>query len=88
MFRKTGEESFRESGFMGWDDRSLGGSAQYANTTWYAFDWTFQLHRFLEFWAAWHLGLAGQFLLAGLGLYFYLRMLGIPFWAALPCAVA
>ena len=88
LFRKTGEESFRESGFMGWDDRSLGGSAQYANTTWYAFDWTFQLHRFFEFWTAWHLGLAGQFLLAGLGLYFYLRMLGIPFWAALPCAVA
>lgn len=88
LFRKTGEESFRESGYLGWDDRSLGGSAQYANTTWYAYDWTFQLHRFLEFWPAWHLGLWGQFLLAGLGLYFYLRSIRVPFWAALPCAVS
>lgn len=87
LFRKTGEESFRESGYMGWDDRSLGGSAQYANTTWYAFDWTFHLHRFFKIWTAWHLGLWGQFLLAGGGFYFYLRTLGVPFWAALPCAV-
>jgi hypothetical protein len=75
-YRMFAARSFLEDGYVGWNPLIFGGVAQYANTMGLYFDWTMQLHRFLRFWTAWHLGLITQFLLAGFGMIFLLKSRG------------
>jgi hypothetical protein len=71
--RQVAARSFKEDGFIGWDDLIHGGDPGYADTMSTYGDWTTQLHRFLSFWTAWHLGLAAQFFIAALGMFVFLR---------------
>jgi hypothetical protein len=73
VYRKLAERSFEQDGFVGWSNLIAGGSPIYAQTTAAFNDWTMQLHRFLDYWTAWHLGYMGQFLIAALGMLVFLR---------------
>lgn len=87
-YRLFAEQSFREDGYIGWNPMIFGGTPQYANTMGLYFDWTIQLHRFLSFWNAWHGGLILQFILAGTGMFLFLRSCGISSPIALIGALA
>jgi hypothetical protein len=71
--RHRAQRSFEQDGFIGWDDLAHGGYPDYADTMSTYSDWTTQLHRFLSFWTAWHIGLAAQFFIAALGMFVFLR---------------
>ena len=75
-YRIFAEQSFREDGYVGWNPLVFGGTPQYANTMALSFDWTIQLHRILPFWNAWHLGIYLQLVLAGAGMFLFLRSCG------------
>lgn len=79
--------SLREDGYIGWNPYGETGSPFHANTMALPGDWTMQLYRFFDFWTAWHLGLMGQFFLAGLGMIVLLRNRGIKPWSALVGAI-
>ena len=72
-YRLFAEKSFREDGYLGWNPRVFGGFAQYSDTMGLYFNWTMQMHRFLEFWQAWHIGFALEFLIAGCGMLCFLQ---------------
>lgn len=86
--QQVAERSFREDGFIGWDDLVHGGYPAYADTMSTYGDWTTQLHRFLSFWTAWHVGLATQFFIAALGMFVFLRSRRIGPGIALVGAIA
>lgn len=65
--------SYRSEGWVGWNPLIFGGVAQHANTMSLPYEGFQQLHRFLDFWPAWHLSKLGQFFLAGLGMLVFLR---------------
>jgi hypothetical protein len=87
-YREIAARSFEDDGFIGWNDLIHGGNPAYANTMAAFGDWSMWLHRFLDFWTAWHLGLGGQFLIAGLGMFVFLRSRSIGPAIALVGAIA
>jgi len=87
-YRKLVERSLVEDGYLGWNPLVLGGTAQVANTMTLSHDWAMQLHRVFGFWTAWHLGHAGRFLIAGLGMMIFLRSRGCKAWVATALGVA
>lgn len=77
IYRLKAERDYHEEGGVGWNSRSYGGTAQYANTMALYGDWSMQLHRWLPFWTAWHVGMWAQVLIAAWGMLFFLSGRGI-----------
>jgi hypothetical protein len=69
-------QSFKREGQWGWNYLKNCGTRSYANTMAVPFSWRLQLFRFLPFWAAWHLAVFGQLLIASTGMFVFLRSMG------------
>ena len=82
IYHRFAQESFAADGQIGWNSLEFGGIPAYANTSAGFADWSMQLHRVFDYWAAWHLGLISQFLVAGSGMWMFLRSQGIKSWLA------
>ncbi|MDX2079426.1 MAG: hypothetical protein SFU53_01445 [Terrimicrobiaceae bacterium] len=86
-YRWFAHQSIRTDGYVGWNPLNYCGTPQYANTMTTSFDWTIQLHRWLDFWTAWHLGIFLQFWIAGAGMLVFLRSERVSPWGALLGAI-
>jgi len=87
-YRILAARSFKEDGYIGWNPLVFGGTSHVANTMALNHDWTAQLYRLLDFWAAWHTGRLLQFLIAGLGMLVFLHARGCRSGPAALAAVA
>lgn len=87
-YRMVAERSFEQDGYVGWNPLIFGGTAQSSNTMALSYDWAIQLHRIMDFWNAWHLGLIGRFLIAGFGMMVFLRSRGCGPWVSAAFGVA
>jgi len=87
-YRLLSAQAFHEDGYVGWNPLLFGGTPQDANTMVLNYEWSTQLHRFLSFWTAWHLGRMLQFLTAGCGMLLFLRGQGCNAGVALLGAVS
>lgn len=87
-YRIIAGRSFAEDGYLGWNPMVLGGMVQSANTMALSSEWATQLHRVFDFWTAWHLGLIGRFLVAGMGMLVFLGSRGCHAWVATALAIA
>jgi hypothetical protein len=88
VYRAIAARSFAEDGYIGWNTLVGGGRPEYANTMALYGDWTVQLHRVMDFWTAWHVGLLATLLLAAIGMFVLLRSQRIAPLTALAGAVA
>ena len=82
------DRSLKQDGYIGWNPYAETGTKLSANTMALPGDWSLQLYRCFDFWTAWHLGLIGQVLLAGLGMLVFLGGRGCAPWASLAAATA
>lgn len=87
-YRMVAARSLAEDGYVGWNPLVFGGTAQSANTMALNYDWTVQLHRVFDFWTAWHLGVLGRLLIAGIGMLVFLRSRGCEPWVSAAFGVA
>ena len=87
-YRLLSEKALRQDGFVGWNPLQSGGTPQHANTMVLNYEWSTQLHRFLEFWTAWHVGKMLNMLTAGLGMFLFLRSQGCQSAISLTAAMA
>ena len=83
-YRIFAEKSLREDGFIGWNPYEMGGYNLAGNTMALPGSWTMQLHRFLTFKDAWNLGIITEWLIAGVGMWIFLRSRKL-LW--LPCLI-
>jgi hypothetical protein len=75
-YRILSERALSQDGYVGWNPLQSGGTPQHANTMVLNYEWSTQLHRFLDFWTAWHVGKMLNILIAGLGMFLFLRSQG------------
>jgi len=87
-YRMLAAESLAVNGYVGWSPLVFGGTALSANTMALSHDWTVQLHRFTDFWTAWHLAVICRLLVAGVGMLIFLRSQGCKPWVATALGVA
>lgn len=87
-YRIFAEKSFREDGYIGWNEYEMGGYSLAGNTMALPGTWTMQLHRFLPFKDAWNLGIIAEFLIAGAGMLVFLRSRNLPWIPSLIGAIA
>lgn len=87
-YRAFAQAAYAAEGRVAWNDLQYMGVPAWANTMAGYDDWTMQLHRWLDFSTAWHIGLALSALIAVIGMYFLLRSLQYSPGIALACAVA
>lgn len=73
LYQYHAQLSYQQEGQLGWNYLKNCGTAAYANTMATYSDWSRQLHRFLPFWTAWHVGLMGQLFLALFGMFVFLK---------------
>ncbi len=83
-YRIFEEKSLKEDGYIGWNPYEMGGYSLAGNTMALPGSWTTQLHRFLPFKEAWNLGIFAEFLIAGFGMWVFLRSRNLPI---LPCLI-
>jgi hypothetical protein len=81
-------QSYRNENFYGWNYLKYCGTPAYANTMSVGFSWRMQLFRFLPFWTAWHIGITGQYLIALIGMFLFLRDRRYSFGLALLGAIS
>lgn len=72
-YRKFFEKAYREDGYIGWNPYAMCGFNMAGNTMALPGSWTAQLHRVMSLENAWNWGIIAEFLIAGIGMFTFLR---------------